>query len=41
MRMGLSGAQGGLWFGARAGARECECLCICGECGHRKGVSGV
>ena len=35
------GGRGGLRFGSRAGARECECLCICGERGHRKGVSGV
>ena len=35
------GVWGGLWFGPRAGARECECLCICGKRGHRKGVSGV
>ena len=35
------GVREGLWFGPRAGARECECLCICGEHGHKKGVSGV
>ena len=41
VRMGLSGARGGLRFGARPGARECECLCISGERGHRKGLSGM
>ena len=35
------GVWGGLWFGPRAGARECKCLCICRKRGHIKGVSGV
>ena len=35
------GVRRGLWFGPRAEARECECLCISGERGHRKGLSGV
>ena len=33
--------RGGLRFGPRARTRECECLCICGERGHRKGLSGM
>ena len=38
---GCLGGQGGLRFGPRAGARECECLCICRERGHKKGLSGM